>query len=362
MRGAKMNVDELWKLASWVDVQVMARRIPEFYSALATILEGNTQPGQHRQPFENERVQLTRALESVDLWSLTSEQLQYLDRFNIASHLGVQGAKNIEEILSRNALDIATAASKIKEVSEALAAGVRQFRRVKDSLEKFVDSEITTVKEDEVLLRVAFRSEAAINNVVDLRRWADSWHTIGRGIAMAHGMAPENIRVVGASTGSIIIELAVVFGIAKTASVVILECLNVADRVLEILKKAQEIKALRLSNNRIEQEISAEAQKEREEGAAAITLKIAGLLELNPGDEGDKVVALKSSIKALIEFITKGGQVDCILPPDTESDDPPADSSQEARRELQEAFSRIRELDARQRLLENTVNGIDQRQ
>jgi hypothetical protein len=57
-----------------------------------------------------------------------------------------------------------------------------------------------------------------MSNVADFRKWGTFWFEIGRGVAMAHNAAPEEIKIVGATKGSIIIELAVVSDIAVTIS------------------------------------------------------------------------------------------------------------------------------------------------
>lgn len=347
-----MNIEELWDLTTWVDKELTGKKLPDLFQSLAAALKHNSQPNQHRQPFEQQRTGLVTALRSIDLSTLTVEQVASLGTVELAPYLGPNGAALIENILTENALDIATAAAKIEEIANKVSTGIDRYRQIRSGLDVFVKKGAPAIDPSEALLRVTFSGDAQIANVVDFKKWADHWHTIGRGIAMAHGVAPESVRVVGASTGSIIVEMAVIVTVAKTASIVILECLKVADRVLDIQKKAQEIRALRLSNARIEQELQEEARKERQEGVNEISAKVSIIVGVKEGEDGDKMVALTSAIKTLVDFITKGGQVDCVLPKIAKGQEVD-EATKTTREELQSTFKEIRVLEDRQRLLQH---------
>ena len=127
---------------------------------------------------------------------------------------GEAAVGRIEDFLFRNALDIATVLGRVEEALRAVQDGCRKSDEIKASLEDCVPSE--TELPDEILIRVSFTNAASISNIVDLKRWSREWHDIARGIAMAHGASPESIRVVGAGKGSIVVDLAVIYAIAKT--------------------------------------------------------------------------------------------------------------------------------------------------
>jgi hypothetical protein len=146
-----------------------------------------------------------------------------------------------------------------------------------------------------VLVRVAFTHEASISNVVDLKTWSNIWHDIGRGIAMIHDAPPEEIQVVGASRGSVVLDLAVAYGIAATISKIILEALKVTEKVLDIRKKAEEIRALKLGNAKIAKELDEEAEKEKTKGVERISEHVVKLKRKKDANEGDKVAASRQS-------------------------------------------------------------------
>jgi hypothetical protein len=346
-----MNIDELWSLANWFDKEIVGRRVPDQYQQLYNTLRANTQPNQPRQAFETIKDQLIASIRSVEVWSLSNEQLAFLQSLRVAQHVGNAGIQEIDDILFKNAIDIATAANKFQEITGELTNAVSKFQQIRTGLQGIVAEAPSKLNVDEVLLRVKFTGDARISNVVELEEWSKNWLTISRGIAMAHDVAPENVRVIAASTGSIIIELGMGLLIAKTASSIILEALKVTDRVLDILKKAQEVRAMHLSNKKIEKDLQAEAETERKEGINQIVTNVTTLVGLKADGEGDKVAALKSAIKTLIDFTTKGGEVDCVMPADEVGTTANTDLVT-IRAELRAAFREIRELEDRQRQLE----------
>ena len=159
--------------------------------------------------------------------------------------------------------------------------------------------------DNEILMRVTFTGQAKMGNIKDFKTWDNPWYDIGRGIALAHGTSPEDIKIVGATTGSIIIELAVVASIATTASGIILAALKVAEKVLDIKKKAEEIRGLKLTNDKLAKDLDEAADTEKAKGIEEITVTMIKKLSIKKTGEGDKVKALETSIKNLVNLLSK---------------------------------------------------------
>jgi hypothetical protein len=173
---------------------------------------------------------------------------------------------------------------------------------------------------------------------------------------MVHGMAPEDVRVVGATKGSIVIELAVVYGIAQTISAIILKALHVAERVLDIRKKVEEIRGMRLANDKIARDLEDEAQKEKDKGINEITVQVIQELGKDPEKEGDQVNALDTAVRDLVDFIEKGGEIDCLIPEEKGTGNGEANGDDERGpqvRKLRIAFEEIRALEAKLKQLEH---------
>jgi hypothetical protein len=347
-----MNTNELWSLTQWVQREVVQLQIRDLYNNLQVVVRQNTQPNQQRVAIESQKNALLQALRQINLSTLTRDQLGFLGLLGIAGYLGEPGAKNVEQILHEGALDIVTAANRLQEITTNITAALEKIDHVRQGLTNLVTTSAEQpTKADEVMLRVTFTGDASIENVVELKEWGDIWHNIARGIAMAHDQPPESVRVVGASKGSLVLELATLLMIAKTASLIILEALKVSERVVGIFQKVEELKLMHLSNKRITNDLKKEADKERREGIAQISDKVVKQVGLKKNSEGDKIVALDSAIKNLVTFLTKGGEVDCVVP-----DTPPDVTAESAktRQEIAQTFKQIRSIGENFKRLEHS--------
>ena len=345
-----MYVSEILDAIRWVEANVVATRAPDLYNALAGVLEANAQPNA-QQPFESQKTELVNAIKSISTVGLTEDQVAFLRELNIAQHVGQEGVDRLEEILVRNPVDVATAAAKVRAITKEIQRGVKRLNAIKEALVEVPIPAPREVQPGEVLLRVKFKDDAAINNVVDLKEWSRIWHDIARGIAMLHDAAPEDIRVVGAATGSIIVDLVAAYVIAKTATAILLESLKVADRVLDIRLKAQQVRALKLDNDKAALEIEQAAEKEREKRIATIVATVsASAAQI----DGEKTNALTKSVENLVTFIEKGGQVDCTMPSAPEGAAEHAEI-EEKRQVLLTTFAEIRELETKVARIEHTL-------
>ena len=312
-----MNVSELFVLTNWIQSEIVNKQIPQKYQTLQQILQRNAQPNQQKQPFEDQKNDLIETIKSVQLSQLTKDQLEFLRKLNIAQAIGKEGVDTIEDILYKNKLDIATAAQKIHEIYQRLTQGIQKANQIKTGLEGCVIEEEYEI-EDEVLIRIYFRDKASLANVTHFKKWGDIWHEIGRGIAMVHNATPEDVKIVGATSGSIVLEMATMATIASTTSFIILSVLKVVEKVLEIRRKAEEIRNLQLNNKKIALELEKEAETQIKNGAEKISAELIEKLGLKQDGEGDKINALKKAVSDLLNFIELGGEIDFIVPEEEE--------------------------------------------
>ena len=344
-----MNVSELYALTAWVNEKIVKGQIVQKYQTLLNILSKNTQANQPKQPFEAEKNELLKALKPIVFEKLTKDQIEYLKMFTIAPYIGMEGISLVENILYKNALDISTAVGNLQQIIQKINQGIQKIQQIQAGLNGITLEEEFEVSQD-VLLRVSFKGEAGILNITDLKTWGNIWFEIGSGIALAHNLPPEEIKIVGASKGSIIFEMVVVCAIAKTVSTIILSALKIADRILDMRKKAEEIRALKIKNDKAAVELEKEATEEKKNGIESIVQEVISLLNIKTDKEGDKLPALSKSIGNLVTFIEKGGDVDFVLPQETEENDDKKELPDFSY--LRNAFSEIRKLEAKIFLLE----------
>lgn len=346
-----MQVRELLELTAWIDRQIKSTGVAKKVQALHKVLEQNknVRNNQQQQPFEEQKNDLIKTIKVIDTTPLTNEQERMLSRMRVLENIGSSGVSKVEDILFRNNLDIATASNKIKEVFDQISNASNTSDQLKASLSPLIEEEDSGSNEPEdsdVIMSVRFQNEVSLNNVTDFKRLGSSWWEIGRGIAMAHDCAPEDVRIVGAQKGSIVVELAVIAVIATTTSTIILSALKVAERVLSIRKQVEEIKGLKLSNKKLEGDLEKEADKEKKEGLENITNEMAETLNINQNGDGEKYKVLEKSVKHLVDFVEKGGEVDFFSQGD--------ENAPEEHEKLKRNFSEIKKLEKRVLRLERT--------
>jgi hypothetical protein len=346
-----MHVIELYQLTEWIDAQVRGEKILKKYQVLQSILKQNAAPNQPQQPFESQKDDLIAAIARVTLNRLSIDQLDFLRRLKIAPHVGEEGIADLEDNLYKHVIDIATSAANIQRIIDDINYGLEKSELIKKGLTDCV--ELGPAEFDEVLIRVSFSGQASLLNVADLKKWAGIWYEIARGITMAQDLSPEDVRIVGAKRGSIVLELAVVYAFALTTSRIIILALNVANRVLDIKKKAEEIRGLKLTNDNLAKEMQKAAAEEKAGGVEKIRKDIAAELKLNIETEGDKVTALNKAVADLVDFLEKGGEVDFVMPQEPESEETEEKETTQTRKRLRVAFEEIRKLEHSVKLLEH---------
>ncbi|UTA54336.1 hypothetical protein L3D22_00225 [Lysobacter soli] len=345
-----MNAEELAGIPVWVGREVVERQIPRLYAELAAAVQNNANGS--RQAFENERLRLVEELARADLTSLTEAQDRFLrEKLHLLEHLGEHGIQEVEGVLFRNSLDVVTAASEINRIAGEVTNAIDRSSQIKAALSGLIDP--FKAPDDEIVLRVVFDHDASINDIVDLKKWAQEWHDIGRGVAMAVGASPKEIRVVGAQTGSIILTLATTLAIARVVSSVLLKALEVAEKVQGLRKAELEIQALKLANSQAVDAIRAQADAEKRAGLEDISQAVARE-HLNL--DGERLAALEKSVAKLVKFIEKGGEVDVVLPITMEQmEEPQGDALR-----LKKDVTRIRELEQAMRALPYISGGKEE--
>lgn len=346
-----MNITELYSLTKWVEENITKKTIPQMYEVLHQVLYSNSQNNQ-QQPLEGPKNNLITAIENVPIKQLTKDQLKFLYTLKIGGAIGEEGVSRIEDIFYKNALDIVTTYNKIGVIHNEITAGISKLNQIRDGLKGNVVEEKYEV-DNEVLIRVTFTGEAEIANIVQFRDWGKTWYEIGRGIAVAHGTAPEQVKIIGATSGSIVIDITTIPAIAATTATIIFSALKLAEKVLEIKKKAEEIKNLQLQNKKFADELAKEAQKEKEKGIEELVLVVVKQIGIKEKEEGDKVVELEKAIKNLVNFTELGGEVDFVVP-EKKKDDIDDKTFQEYEK-LKERIQEIRLLEASLKLLESNI-------
>lgn len=350
-----MYTTELIGFLIWFKIEVRSSLLINKYKGLLNVLNSNTQPNKEKTSFEEQLGELLLSLRRVRLIELTATQEAFAERIGLKALVGSRAIERIESVVYKNAIDPATAFKKISIMQKELATLDGKMKNIYDNLSTFVDFDDEEIESDEVMFRVIFKEHSGITNIVELKHWGEVWHRIARGIAMANEKTPEDIRVTGASRGSLVIELATVYGCGHMLIKMINSVLGIVERVQAIKLKEREIRALDLANNRAELELRKSADELARKGKKEVLVQVIGDKNL----PGDTEKALAHAISGLLNFLTKGGEVDVYLPPKEEYEDEEDTVGNAELVANQNMYNEMRDMREEMRGLEAKVNLIE---
>lgn len=352
-----MDVVELFDLSNWY--REHGTKTSKLYQTLLTTLQHNATQNQ-KMPVRDALEGLVEGLLELPLTELNLQQLAHLEHLGIAELLGAQGAVFVKRVVTQSNYDPATSASEIKAAADKINGTLKTFQALSNSLSaagfKAEDSD-SEVGKGTAIARIQFRHEASIDNIAELKKWSSDWNDIVRGIGHLVGENPHDMKVIGASKGSIIVCVA---GTIPLLTVFALMSKKVADIVLEGLKVANAIEDLRhkkISNQIIEKSMKADLEAKQ----AALEDETIAALKQHATDsfKQEHDAHLATAVKKFINFSKKGGEVDYLQPPSAE--DNPVEDEGDAHEgaellvdELRDLISEIRSVKSQTLLLEGT--------
>jgi len=343
-----MQVTELYALTNWVNDHV--KQIPHLYTDVFNVLRANTEGGQ-QQPFEDEKEALLAALKEVPLTALSVSQLDFLKMLGVGDHVGSEAASSLEEVFSGRVMDVATAAKKIEEQINSINEGIQKSDQIHEGLAGYALPDESA--EEEALIRVTFSDGVEISNVAALKSWSKTWYDISRGITAAHGKAPEDMRVIGAGKGSLILDLATNLEIVETVMMIILLAGAAANQITQAMKNVAELRELKIKTDlkMLESDLLRHKEKQIDQITSQI-LKERGI-EL---DDEEATKMLKKSVKDLVNFLVKGGDIDFVVP------DKNAESEEEQNQSQMAKIKKLRESSREVRRLKHTLKMLEHHQ
>lgn len=348
-----MDVMELDRLAYW-----FLDRYPElnrlYTRLLAPINHNASQP--NKQPVEDELEALLIYLRSTSFETLSLQQLRVLADLEADQYIGQVGAAFIEGIVRTANYDPATAAGRLNTAIAKLNeinSGFLQYRTGLHALK--IEAVDDTADQESIIIRIGFQKDASIDNVTDWRESAKDWYEIIRGLALASGEAPEDTKIIGASTGSIILILAGTLSVTTLLAMISGRVTSVAKDTLGILNAIEDLRHKRVLNKNIEQDLRKQEQGLKDAALADIVDLIKQKL---PNLDGEQITAIEGSVKKLLVFNEKGGNVDFVAPEhDDEHDDEAAEDAGVPMSTLAEARKAINEYQAVREQLKLLTDG-----
>lgn len=338
-----MNVDELYRLAVWFEA--LFPETDRHYRELLDPLNHNAnQP--NKQPLEGPLQALIDYLNAQRFDELSIQQLKMLSLLGVDAYLGHAGAVLVNDVVRTANYDPATAL-------EAVNGAVAKLKSTRSSFKGYAEAVKTLgydpldiePDDDRIIIRVGFQNDVSIDNIADWKDSGKEWYEIVRGIAMACDEKPEDVKVVGAATGSIILILAATVTFSMLMAKVSKNITSVAMDIIGVRSAMEDLRQKGILTKVIEQEFK-DMEKAKKDGA--ITTIEGVLSEQLKGKNGEIKAGLVKSIEKLLTFSEKGGTVDFVAPEGDEADDAADDDVRaaliEARDEIREYQSQLHTL------------------
>ena len=326
-----MEVSEVVKLAGWFDEHI-AGVIPK-YKSLVDVLHSNTQGGQQR-PVSDALDSVTIELSAMPVRELSAMQIRVLEHLEVAELVGPQGRRWLNKTVKSTSFDPATT----HRNAQAALQKVDQAKQHLDGFRSTAETVglVSIVEKDDALpyvINVIFQGEAGIDNIREWKTTAADWELIFAGVAAVVGEKSSDVRVLGTSTGSIILKLSATPLVTKALATIAKHIASIANYYLDIQLKREELERSRMMTDVMRKEFARLEKDRREQGKLEI---IDAIKEITPKAKDEALAKLNKAIDKQITFSEKGGEVDFVTPEETDTDDEDED--------LREMFDEVRNL------------------
>ena len=325
-----MDVQEIIRLADWFDKN--AEDAILMYNAVTEHLQHNVE--QENSFRLQEAVEMiVDVLNEMPTEELTRLQNEILSNLGVASVIGKSGAKWIKETLELRAYDPTTIFAIVQNaLSRLLNARTKidAFRAA--AIEVGAVSEEISENNKDIKISIIFRGGVSISNIRDWKTTAADWEKIFHGLAVVADDKPEDVKIVGFENGSLILKLVATPVITKLLAMISKHITGIAQDIILVQTKREELKQLRLITKTMEKEFEMLKENKIEKGREAI---ISELDRQFPKLDPETKNKVSMSINKAIAFGQAGGEIDFSMP-DTLSENAMHDENGEIRRLIEE--------------------------
>lgn len=305
-----MEVSQVIKLAEWFNRHT--KNVKPKYATLVNVLQNNAQqPSQ--QPVMKPLKDLSRTLAAMPTQELSILQMQALGDLGVANLIGRHGKEWLNQKVRSTTFDPATTFQTVQEANQLIAEATRKLDEFRNAAATvgFKDGEVADAPTPYVI-NVIFQEGAAIENVRDWKKTATDWELIISGVAGVVDEKPEEIKVIGASSGSIIFTLSATPLVTKVLATISKHIASISNDYLDFQLKREELRKSRMMSDTIERDLKRQEDERRSIGKSDI---IDAVKQIVSNATPERIAKLEKSIDKQIAFGESGGEVDFVTPP-----------------------------------------------
>lgn len=302
-----MDVLEVIKLADWFDENLAPVR--EKLGALVSVLQNNSQqPAQ--QPVAPVLNALLPASGNMRVDQLSTAQLSVLEKLDADYLIGSRGRSWVDATVRSSTYDPATTYRTIQEASSRLDTVHQRLLNFRShALELNFEKSVPTAADQPFVFSIIFKNGAEIRNIREWRKSAQDWELILSSAATVAGDRPEDVSVLSAESGSIIVWLGAGAAVTKILATISKHIAAMANDFLDFQLKKEELRRSRMMSSAIEADLKRQEGERRDSGKVAI---LAQIKSLAPEAVPEDIAKLDKAVDKLIDFFEKGGDMDFV--------------------------------------------------
>jgi hypothetical protein len=339
-----MKVEDLKSLSSKIVAHAQQQKTEHYFEQFFDLLQQNIRKERQQQPVSQQKDQLFKSMRSFDQMPLTYSEKNLFEVLSYDTIVGSKAVAAIDGILHDMQFDQAGVVQNIKNKLNEFKQFIEINKTLQSALQRVPTLKETALHTGEALLEITFTDKAAVENIVDFEEWIDCWTKIIRAFSRLVREKPESSRIIFVQKSSpLIIDVAAACGLVLALGKAVDSVLNSVEKYLRIRMLVEDIRKIKLENNKAEKALMDEAEAFSEKLSQEIARDLTA--GVKPKASGEIVNGVSLAVKSLFGFVDKGGRVDC----PSATDDKQADDIQDIFkkvRELQQSVDRLRLLPA----------------
>ncbi|WP_171184105.1 hypothetical protein [Ruegeria sp. HKCCC2117] len=306
-----MEVSEVTRLAQWFTDN--SSEVRSDYQELIKVLDHNARQTQ-KLPFSEHVAQLSRSLINMPTKELSLLQYRVLESLHVDSFIGKKGSDWVYHLVRDTSFDPSTLLEKIQSTLNYLEDAERLLRDF-SSVASEIGFKEPVVEEDEAsyIVNVIFKDDASIRNVVEWKDTAKDWDLIIGSVAGLVDEKPEEVKVIGASNGSIVLTLAATYSVVKLLAMISKNVASIANDYLDFRIKLHALEQSKFMTATMKKELIKQEESLRKESKEQVLKEVK---EAVPNAAPEALTKFDKGLDNFIDFGEKGGGVDFVSPPE----------------------------------------------
>ncbi len=312
-----MTIDEYYKIITFISGQLRELQVTTRYQELVSLLQqsqDSPSPEISTQLVEK-RQEVYSALENTEPKNWDSPKMKLF--YRVGGYLiGKSAQERVRSIFDEHQGNTAEIIQQIQALINETNALLETISRVREGLTPIAkeEEEQEEAKEGYQTIELIFDNEAAIKTLPDLENYAHTWQGILNAVSRLVNESPEEARIIQIQKNSpLVITIDAPVGVIAALYFIVDGLLRNYQNILNIVKTREEIKSLKLNNEKLLKAAEEAEKEEREELPKLIAKEVIEKYkqELKANTDSQTVKGLIGKVtEDVYDFIDKGGVVD----------------------------------------------------